>query len=161
MRPLASLAVGLAALADVANSHISLFYPNPIGKKSSDQPIFPCGNFDPNSRNGATTWSLAGHTIEFLSTHDAATYTFKMAKLPCPGGACSWFDITPTWTSTGTAGWVCFQYIPGYPSFSGSYPINAVLQIRQVATDSTNHVVRFSPSPSRRCGDETRGRLGR
>lgn len=144
MRLITSL-ISLAAIISVGSGHVSLFIPPTIGEVSANENTFPCDGFDANSRTSATNWAVNGHTVQFLSTHPIATYTFSMSKLPYAG---AWSTITGTWNSTGAAGWVCFQNLPGKASW-GPFPVQAVFQIAQHASDGINYLVCFNlPSTS-------------
>jgi hypothetical protein len=136
MRLISSISAFIAVMA-VGQGHQTLFYPVPIGYNSALEQTSPCDSFSPSDRSKVADWPLGGHTVEILTTHNQATWEFRMAKLPYTG---TWVKVTPTLNQTGF-GYLCEPYIPGYPNW-GTPPIDAVLQVVQHADDGTNYQVR-------------------
>lgn len=128
-----------------ALAHWVLNQPVPVGEfDESTEATAPCGGGNPSNRDNVTAWPVGGFPVSLLTTHPAATWTFRVADAGAAPGP--WTAFAPNVTQSGL-GHVCFAAVPAPKLLVGR---DAVVQIVQTAVDGALYQVRHCPAPAAR-----------
>ncbi|KAI9766118.1 MAG: hypothetical protein M1839_005025, partial [Geoglossum umbratile] len=134
-------------LAASSRAHFVLQSPPPIGYDDAKEAQSPCGGFDIGSRNAVTSYPVAGYPFYLITTHPQSVFEYRAALLNDTG---TWVDLIPVVLES-SVGYFCLGSVPGIAAWVG---LDAVVQVKQSATDGTLYQVGDKENRARTCNME-------